>query len=214
MVRGADYHSAKRAEDPNYNANRARAAREARAQVKMDKEAARARQEEADKQLLAVVRTDVIRRARVRGGYSLVAQLYASNSIAEAHRMEALLQAMADGEEDNLKELHPGFFPEAAASPASPAARLSSPATDLSISPASPSHTHGHGAQSPPASVLREQLRELGEELDEAKGDVARLEQKLEDRDTATDTERELRAAACQESPPLPLPASVVRCRA
>ena len=124
MVRGADYHSAKRAEDPNHNANRARAAREARAQVKMDKEAARARQEEADKQLLAVVRTDVIQRARVRGGYSLVAQLYASNSIAEAHRMEALLQAMADGEEDNLKELHPGFFPEAAASPASPAARL------------------------------------------------------------------------------------------
>eukprot|EP00964_Phaeocystis_antarctica_P093964 scaffold60748_cov71-Phaeocystis_antarctica.AAC.1 len=53
----------------------------------------RTRQEEAEEQLLAVVRKETYLRARERGGFTPVAQQNASNSFMAARRMQALLGA-------------------------------------------------------------------------------------------------------------------------
>ena len=53
----------------------------------------RTRQEEAEEQLLAVVRKETCLRARERGGFTPVAQQNASNSFMAARRMQALLGA-------------------------------------------------------------------------------------------------------------------------
>ena len=216
-IRGLPYHDTHRAENPNYDADRAAVEVERRAQGKLAKEAkavARTRQVEADKLQLAAVREQTSLRARTRGSYNVVAHLNASNSFTDADRTQALLRAIADGESDNLRELYPGYFPEPPASPASPTAAISSPAAGpSSISwSASPSPTHGHGARSPPALVLRAQLRSVSKDLSKAESEVAGLKQKLEEQAIASAAERELSAAARQESPPLPLPASGVRC--